>query len=80
MRIQEPERLRHIEEAILRLLDSNPQGLQNVQIAGLLNLRSDFVGRQRNYLTYSVLGGLLAHGAVEWDQGIKIFTKVKPWS
>ena len=56
------EGLRQIEEAMLQLLENNPQGLRNSEIADLLNLRSDFRGGQRNYLTYSVLGGLLASG------------------
>ena len=69
------EGLRQIEDAILRLLEDNPNGLRNLDIANLLSLRSDFRGGRRNYLTYSVLGGLLADGRVEWDQDTKIFTK-----
>ena len=34
-----------------------------------------FVEGRRNYLTYSVLGGLLSNGKVEWDQETKFFTK-----
>lgn len=59
--------LQRVEEAILKLLDSNPQGLRNTQIADLLDLRSDFRGRQGDYLTCSVLGGLIAKGRVYWD-------------
>ncbi len=66
--------LKQIEEAILRLLDANSQGLRNVDIARTLGLRSDFPDRQRDYLTYSVLGGLLARGEVLWDQQSKFFT------
>ena len=68
--------LQLVEEAILKLLDSNLQGLRNTQIADLLDLRSDFRGRQRDYLTYSVLGGLIAKGKVNWDQQTKIFSRV----
>ena len=68
--------LRQIEDAILHLLNSHPQGLRNTEIARLLNLRSDFRGRQRDYLTYSVLGGLLAKDKVSWNQETKIFTQV----
>lgn len=67
--------LRQIEDAILRLLEDSPNGLRNLDIANLLSLRSDFCGGRRNYLTYSILGGLLADGRVEWDQDTKIFTK-----
>ena len=54
--------LQRVEEGILKLLDSNPPGLRNAEIADLLDLRSDFRGRQRDDLTYSVLGGLIAKG------------------
>ena len=77
---QAQQGLRQIEDAILRLLDGHPQGLRNAQIADLLGLRSDFRGRQKNYLTYSVLGGLLARGEVDWNQESKIFTRVKSQS
>lgn len=39
-RVLAQEGLRHIEQAILMLLDDNPQGLRNSQIADLLGLRS----------------------------------------
>ncbi len=56
--------LKKIEDAILKLLDQNPGGLRNSEIADLLHLRSDFLGRQKDWLTYSVLGGLIAKGKV----------------
>ena len=46
------EGLRLIENAILRLLDANSQGLRNIEIADSLGLRSSSQGNQRNYLTY----------------------------
>ena len=64
------EGLKQIEDAIVRLLDRNPQGLRNAQIADLLDLRSDFQGNSRNYLTYSVLGGLLAKSKVTKEHAI----------
>ena len=64
-----------IEDAILTLLRSNPQGLRNSEIADMLNLRSEFRGGQRNYLTHSVLGGLLAKGEVVQDCESKLYTK-----
>ena len=63
-----------IEEAILELLSENPQGLRNSDIARLLNLQSDFRGSQRNYPTYSVLGGLLANNRVSRDDETRLFT------
>ena len=70
------EGLRRIEDAILELLHRNPQGLRNVQIADTLSLRSGVRGGQKNYLTYSVLGRLVAKGNVSWDQGTKLYTKL----
>lgn len=69
------EGLRHIEDAILMLLDAHPQGLRNAQIADALGLRSSIRDGQRNYLTYSVLGGLMARGAVAQDSETKLFTR-----
>ena len=70
------EGLRQIEEAIIRLLEINPQGLRNAQIADSLGLRSDFRGNQKDYLTYSVLGGLIAKEKVIRDEESKLFTKI----
>ena len=71
------EGLSRIEDAILRLLGRNPRGLRNSEIAEKLQLRSHFNGKQKDYLTYSVLGGLLSKGEVAWDQRMKVFTKIR---
>ena len=62
------EGLRNIQNAILKVLESNPQGMGNAEIADLLGLRSSIRGRQKNYLTYSVLGMLMEEGRVEQSQ------------
>ncbi len=69
--------LKKIENAILRLLDQNPGGLRNSEIADLLHLRSDFLGRQKDWLTYSLLGGLIAQGRVSHrrESRYRVFTK-----
>ena len=74
---QAQEGLKQIEDAILKLLDRNPRGLRNAQIADLLHLRSDFLGNQKDWLTYSVLGGLISQGKVAWhyETRFRIFTK-----
>ncbi len=66
--------LRRIEDAILELLQHNPQGLRNIQIADMLGLRSVHRGSQQNYLTYSVLGGLVEQGRISWDAESKLYT------
>ena len=71
------EGLRHIEDAILALLESRPAGLGNAQIADALGLRSSIRDGQRNYLTYSVLGGLMARGEFVQDRETKVFTRTE---
>jgi hypothetical protein len=70
--------LKQIQEAIVALLRREPDGLRNGEIAEALGLRSDFRGRQKDYLTYSVLGGLIRQGRVAWDQKTKKFTAREP--
>ena len=62
------EGLRNIESAILRLLNANPSGLTNAQIANSLGLLSEVGGGQRNWLTYSVLGRLVDRGIIAKGQ------------
>ena len=64
-----------IEEAIIRLLEHNPQGLRNIDITDALGLRSDFQGSHRNYLSYSVLGILLEKGKLVRDEGSRLFIR-----
>jgi len=48
-----------IKEAILEILEEHRGGLKNSEIADMLGLRSDYLGGQKDYLTWSVLGLLL---------------------
>ena len=57
-----------LEEAILEYLRQHPEGAINNQIARELGLESDFDGRQKNYLSYSVLGGLMKRGLVKREE------------
>jgi hypothetical protein len=54
-----------LEQAILDYLKARPDGAINNQIARDLGLESDFDGRQQNYLSYSLLGGLMKRGLVK---------------
>ena len=69
--------LRQMESAVLRLLGRNPQGLRNVEIADGLGLRSEFEGRHQNYLTFSVLGILLAKHEVVRDYERKTYLRAE---
>ena len=68
--------LKRIEDAILQLLTGMARG-GNCGNYQKLGLRSDFMGKQKDYLTYSILGGLLRKGQVVWNQDAKLFTSVK---
>ena len=58
------EGLRLLEEAVLDELGGHPNGLGNSELARVLKIESEHQGRHDNYLTYSVLGGLLKKGLV----------------
>ena len=48
-----------IKEAILDLLDMHLNGLRNCEIATKLNIHSDYLGSNKDFLSWSVLGILL---------------------
>jgi hypothetical protein len=48
----------NIRTAILDLLSNNTQGLGNSEIAEFLGLRTGLDGRQKDYLTWSILQDL----------------------
>lgn len=60
--------LEFLKTAILDLAKANPGGITNSDAASLLGLRSDYNGKQKDYLSYSVLGLLLREGKVERRQ------------
>lgn len=53
-----------LKAAILELATANPNGILNSDAASLLGLRSDYQGRQKDYLSYSVLGLLIREGKI----------------
>ena len=56
---------KELELAILEYLRDRTEGAINNEIARDLGLESDFEGRQKNYLSYSLLGGLMKKGKVK---------------
>ena len=58
-----------LKDAIEKLIDANSDGITNSDAASLLGLRSDYRGRQKDYLSYSVLGLLLREGRVLRREG-----------
>ena len=57
--------LEFLKSAIFDLAKANPGGITNSDAASLLGLRSDYNGKQKDYLSYSVLGLLIREGKVE---------------
>jgi hypothetical protein len=53
-----------IKEAIVRELESGP--LSNADLVHRLDIASDFEGKNRNFLSWSVLGLLLGEGKVAY--------------
>jgi hypothetical protein len=54
-----------LKQAVFDLVRANPTGITNADAASLLGLRSDYQGRQKDYLSYSVLGLLLREGKIK---------------
>ena len=48
-----------LKGAVEMLVRANPDGITNADAAKLLGLRSDYRGRQKDFLSYSILGLLL---------------------
>lgn len=65
-----------LKEAILRILAQKSDGLRNAEIAELLEIRSDYQGEQKDYLSWSVIGLLLNEGKVVKKDN-KYFVAVK---
>jgi len=61
--------LQLLKTAILELAKANPDGIRNSDAASLLGLRSDYRGKQKDYLSYSVLGLLMREGKVVRETG-----------
>ena len=58
-----------LKNAVAKLAEINPDGITNAEAASLLGLRSDYLGRQKNYLSYSILGLLLRERRVVRREG-----------
>ena len=56
--------LSQIEDAIIELLNRNPQGLSNIDVCNILDLKSSYNGQHKNYLSWSIVGRLLSQGRV----------------
>ena len=63
-RQQAQQGLMLLKEAILSVLAQETDGLTNAEIARLLDIRSDYKGAAKDYVSWSVLGLLLNEGRI----------------
>ena len=63
-REQSVQALELLKQSILAYLSVHSSGATNAEIAEELNLRSDFEGKSKDYLSYSLLGLLISEGKV----------------
>lgn len=63
--------LEFLKTAILELAKANPDGILNSDAASLLGLRSDYRGKQKDYLSYSILGLLMREGKIARVEGVR---------
>tara|TARA_B100000242_G_scaffold271099_1_gene223069 strand:- start:381 stop:959 length:579 start_codon:yes stop_codon:yes gene_type:complete len=60
-----------LKTSILELAAANPDGILNSDAASLLGLRSDYRGKQKDYLSYSVIGLLMREGKLARVEGVR---------
>ena len=60
-----------IKTAVFELAKANSEGITNSDAASLLGLRSDYRGKQKDYLSYSILGLLMREGKILRPDGSK---------
>lgn len=63
--------LQLLKTSILELAAANSQGILNSDAASVLGLRSDYQGKQKDYLSYSVIGLLMREGKLTRVEGIR---------
>ena len=67
-----------LKTSILELAAANPDGILNSDAASLLGLRSDYRGKQKDYLSYSVIGILMREGKLTRVEGTRPRHVAKP--
>lgn len=71
------EGLALLKEALIDYLAKHPEGVGNSDLARDLGLESDFQGKQKNYLSWSVIGLLVNEGRVQFfKNGRNVYYKL----
>ncbi len=60
--------LRFLKEATREFIEANTNGITNSELARYLDLHSDNNGKQKDYLTYSILGILMRENQIFKDK------------
>jgi hypothetical protein len=58
--------LAELKTAVLAEIDSSEHGLTNAELVKSLGLESEYEGKNRNYLSWSILGLLLSEKKVRY--------------
>lgn len=58
-----------LKTSIIELAAANSHGILNSDAASLLGLRSDYQGKQKDYLSYSIIGLLMKEGKLDRIEG-----------
>jgi hypothetical protein len=62
------EGVSYLKDAIVEYLAEHPDGVPHSQIVTDLGLASDYEGGQKNYLSFSIIGLLLAERKVRYER------------
>lgn len=62
-----------LKDAIISLVQVNNGALQNADIAKVLGLQSDFMGGQKDYLSWSIIGLLLREGKLKREKSSRFY-------
>jgi hypothetical protein len=60
-----------LKASIYELAKANSEGILNSDAASILGLRSDYLGKQKDYLSYSVIGLLIREGKLVRIEGAR---------
>ena len=59
--------LSSLKQTIFDYISLNPKGVTSTDIVKSLDLYSDFEGKQKNYLSWSVVGILVNEGKIHYE-------------
>jgi hypothetical protein len=57
-----------LRNAIVGFVSEHPNGVTNAEIAEGLDIRSDYEGENHDYLSWAVIGLLLAEGRLRYER------------